>query len=336
MILRPLFAILLMLSLALPVRAAPYSAVYAFGDSLSDVGNVFTATGGMMPAPPYVDGQFSNGPVWVQGLASALGLPALTPSLLGGTNYAYGGAQSGASAVHTATAIDLTGPTGQLAQYFATHPTSDPAALYTLWIGSNDVRAILTSGLAPAQVPGVLGQVVANIDAAIIALAASGAKDLLIVTVPDVGLIPAVRALGPTVQAAATAVSAGLNGLLVSGGGPLPSLSALAAAYGLNLDVLDTFTLLNRAVANPAAFGFNNVTDPCLTASGVCAPTVAEQNRFLYWDDVHPSAGGHAFIAAAAVAVLEVPEPGTLALLGVGLAMVAVRRSYAAVTTNRR
>ena len=66
-----------------------------FGDSLSDVGNVYLATNGIEPASPYVDGQFSNGPVWVQDLAARLGLPALTPSLAGGSDYAFGGATTG-------------------------------------------------------------------------------------------------------------------------------------------------------------------------------------------------------------------------------------------------
>ena len=69
-----------------------YPAIYSFGDSLSDVGNVDLATGGIEPASPYVDGQFSNGPVWAQDLAGKLGLPALIPSLAGGTDYAFGGA----------------------------------------------------------------------------------------------------------------------------------------------------------------------------------------------------------------------------------------------------
>jgi phospholipase/lecithinase/hemolysin len=51
-------------------HAAQFSAEYVFGDSLSDVGNVFIATDGAKPASPYVDGQFSNGPVWVQDLAA--------------------------------------------------------------------------------------------------------------------------------------------------------------------------------------------------------------------------------------------------------------------------
>ncbi len=71
----------------------PYTAIYSFGDSLSDVGNVYLATG--QPASPYVNGQYSNGPVWVQDLATKMGLPALTPSSVGGNDYAWGGATTG-------------------------------------------------------------------------------------------------------------------------------------------------------------------------------------------------------------------------------------------------
>ena len=48
-----------------------------FGDSLSDTGNA---------------GRFSNGPVWVEQLAASLNV-ALEPSLMGGTNFAIGGAK---------------------------------------------------------------------------------------------------------------------------------------------------------------------------------------------------------------------------------------------------
>ena len=62
-----------------------YSAIYAFGDSLSDAGNVSittSAAGATKPAsPPYYKEQygpitgnvFSNGPTWVQDLSIALG-----------------------------------------------------------------------------------------------------------------------------------------------------------------------------------------------------------------------------------------------------------------------
>ena len=49
-----------------PTVAHAYSSLFVFGDSLSDVGNVFLATGGQQPASPYANGQFSNGPIWAQ------------------------------------------------------------------------------------------------------------------------------------------------------------------------------------------------------------------------------------------------------------------------------
>ena len=89
----------LVLGLSLvPVLAAagPLREVVVFGDSLSDSGNVFVATEAVLAeaipvSPPYFQGRFSNGPVWVDILAEKLGLQ-LRPFLQGGTNFAFGGA----------------------------------------------------------------------------------------------------------------------------------------------------------------------------------------------------------------------------------------------------
>src|SRR6266705_841732 len=82
-----------------PAWAGPYSNVFVFGDSLSDAGNVFVATGGAVPvSPPYFQGRFSNGPTYAADLATRLGVQA-TPSLLGGTNFAFGGAWTSSAAL---------------------------------------------------------------------------------------------------------------------------------------------------------------------------------------------------------------------------------------------
>lgn len=80
-----------------------YSTIYAFGDSLSDAGDVYlltssplAATLGLSPqpvSPPYYQETygtltadiFSNGPNWVQNLSTDLGFGVLQPGTLGGT-----------------------------------------------------------------------------------------------------------------------------------------------------------------------------------------------------------------------------------------------------------
>src|SRR5215216_6220032 len=88
-----LIALLFALGSAASARAEPITQIVVFGDNLSDTGNVFAGTG--TPPAPYHAGRYSNGPVWVEHLATKLGVAGPTPSLLGGTNYAFGGAESG-------------------------------------------------------------------------------------------------------------------------------------------------------------------------------------------------------------------------------------------------
>jgi MYXO-CTERM domain-containing protein len=318
-------------------RAGAIDAIYSFGDSLSDVGNVYALTGGTEPGAPYVNGQFSNGPVWVQDLAAALGLSPLTPSLLGGTDYAYGAAETGPTSFNTSNpATDLAGPTGQVAQFLTADPTADPNALYTVWIGSNDLSDIL-AGATPSQYAADIGAAVMYVDSAIAALAAAGAKNFLILTVPDLGVTPGAMALGPTVEGALSALAAGFDSTLVDGSGPIPSLATIAGTDGLNLSVLDTYSLLDAIVTNPSMYGFANVTSPCLTgevnyAGGTpCALTEAAQDQYLFWDEIHPTAAGQAIVADAAFNTVT-PEPGSVflsatGLLGLGLAFRRRRRS---------
>ena len=305
-------------------RAGSIDALYTFGDSLSDVGNVFLATGGVRPAAPYVNGQFSNGPVWVQGLASGLGLAPQTPSQAGGTDFAYGGAETGPTAFNTANPLtDLTGLGGQLTQFQATHVTADPNALYAIWIGSNDLFDLLSGGANPSQAAAGVATGVTNIETAIGTLAGLGAKNFLLLTVPDLGKTPVAIAGGPAAQAAASALAANFDSALVAGA------LALASADHLNLSVLDTFSLFDSIVANPGAFGFTNITTPCVTGAvnyvggTACAATTAAQNHFFFWDTIHPTSAVQSIVAADALAVVT-PEPSSVSLIGAGLLGIGV------------
>jgi phospholipase/lecithinase/hemolysin len=311
-------------------QAGSIDAIEAFGDSLSDVGNIFGLAG--VPAAPYVNGQFSNGNVWVQDLALGLGLGPLTPSLAGGTDYAYGDAQSGVTLFNPnpGSVFDLTSPGGQISQFQAANPSgADPNALYTIWIGANDLNAI--PGIAtPAQVEADLGMITENVDSAIGALAGMGAKNFLVVDVPDLGKTPDAIATGPAGVAAASAISGAFDSVLVNGGGPLPSLAALAAANGIDIDLLDTYGLLDEITADPAAYGLTDVTDPCLTGEINFAggTPCATPNQYLFWDGDHPTAAGHAIIADVALDLVT-PEPASVLLSCIGLfGLFLLRRRY--------
>ena len=69
------FAIVFLFTIALltasTLAGPPYSSLRVTGDSLSDVGNAFLASGGTIPDPGrYYNGRASNGPVWVEYLAN--------------------------------------------------------------------------------------------------------------------------------------------------------------------------------------------------------------------------------------------------------------------------
>jgi phospholipase/lecithinase/hemolysin len=321
------------LTLALPffaacsftAHASSINAIYAFGDSLSDAGNAAILTAGAEPAAPYVNGEFSNGPVWVQDLAKSLNLGPLTASLAGGTDYAVGGAISGTLPIQAAGPTDLP---AQIAAFSLAHPAANPNGLYTIWIGSNDLSDILASSPTPAQAAADAAAVAANIDSAINTLAGDGAKNFLVLTVPDLGKTPGAIATGPLGVAAASGLSAEFDNLLVNGSGPIPSLNKLAGIDGINLNVLDTYSLIDGIVAKPASFGLTDVTDPCLTGEVNYAggTPCANPNQYLFWDELHPTAAGHEILAADAYQIVA-PEPATFALLGVGaLAVFAARR----------
>jgi phospholipase/lecithinase/hemolysin len=149
--------------------ARAYTSVYAFGDSLSDAGNIFAATGGFEPQAPYFQGHFSNGPTWVENLSVMLGDGPLLPSLLGGGDFAYGGAQTGPTDIGDTPLIDFP---AQIAQFEAVHPSAPSSALYTVSIGANDIFQALdkvaSSAISIAQAFNVVAEAAANTIAAVL------------------------------------------------------------------------------------------------------------------------------------------------------------------------
>lgn len=299
-------------------QATAFTAAYIFGDSLSDAGNFSLLTGGALPPAPYVGGHFSNGQTSAEIVAQSLGLQAL-PSLAGGTDYAVGGARTNSFVIPSLAAVASL--EGQLGSYFqSTGATADPNALYLLNIGSNDIFDALDQ-IAGGDLSGGLTttQNAATLTAqAIVALVDAGAHTLIVPTITDLGLTPAVPSAA---QAVAEMLVSSFNGVVDS------TIQALLDTDPtLRIVRPDFYSLLQDAVADPAKYGFSNVTTPCYDGfveqpgTSVCS----NPDEYLFWDIMHPTETGQQMMAQLVLA--DLPEPRSLALVAMAVLMLGVTR----------
>jgi phospholipase/lecithinase/hemolysin len=270
--------------LASVATAGPFSDLVVFGDSLSDMGNISQATFGAVPGQHYVNGQFSNGPVYVEALAEGLGLDSYARSTAGGSNFAYGGAQmTGTGGLEGLFIRDID---EQVDQFLNTRVV-DSDALFLLFAGANDL--IDSSGSVSTPVN--------NLATEFGRLIADGARQFLVPNLPLLGYTPRYNG-NPIVAEQYNVRTADFNAALES------MLSGLEASNPeLVIHRFDVAGLFGQVIAEPAAFGFTNVTDsaaPGLEPGASSYDTnliVEEPNDYLFWDDLHPTAAVHAILA---------------------------------------
>lgn len=291
-------------SFMLPLKASEpqkIEQIYTFGDSLSDVGNVYNVTLAAkkvgFPPPPYFKGRFSNGIVWVEYLAEKLKLnpvpfTTLTTdvcSVRDGVNYAFGGSSSG---LNNALFPDEPIP-GTLAQVnlftkslAEKQKSANPKALYIVWAGANDY---LNGRVTNPQQP------VENLSKAVTTLANIGAKNIMVLNLADLGKLPGTRRTQFSSQLTmlTNAHNAGLS----------DSVKKLSKQLGpkTNLMLVDVSTLFKTVSQFPGAFGFTNVTDACFTNNTVCS----KPDQYLFWDDIHPTTSAHKQVQKLALSVLK-------------------------------
>jgi len=373
--------------------------IYAFGDSLSDAGDAslfsqtsYAASLGYSPfpvSPPYADesypaigggsvtaGVFSNGPIWVQDLATTLGITApapgqvginantllaaltpkigslsasfvisqiesaehtvgvnpyltLAPGAAGGTDFAIGGSVTGPTGFNTDPVGNLSDLAAQLASFHAEVPAPAATALYTVWSGSNDLLNLVeSSNFATLSGSGAaatdVAQSVANEVAMVQGLVGGGAKSLMVLNVPDIGLAPEITQRGTAAAAAATALAQSFDTQLAS---------ALATTnFGTaTVKLVDTFGLIDNAVANPGSYGLSNVSASVYTGSfasftpgDLVSNDPAVQNTYLFFDGLHPTSTVQMAVAAVAQGLIACFAAGTRVATAEGL--VAVER----------
>ena len=261
-----LFVVLAFLSIMFSpfaAHAASFSRIYAFGDSLTDTGNMYHVTFGITPDPiHYYLGRYSNGPVWVEHLSQIMGGVPLRV-------FAYGGAQTGNEAF----------PLGLIAQvqaFVQTEPLP-PETLVTVWAGANDF--FLGSG--------DFHRSVGNIMTAVKLLVDHGATQILVMNLPDLGATPALNR-SPETARTGTAFSMLFNDDLDR------QIREFKARHPwVNLTLFDTFTTFRVLQVHPDAYGFHNSKDPCPSYGHGFSNSAG----YVFWDDRHPTTEAHALLA---------------------------------------
>ena len=295
-------------------RALPkFDALFAFGDSLSDIGNDFIGTralGLVPPVPPpgaYYRGRFSNGYVGVEylwylmshhapGSSGALkpffGSPFIPQR--GGLSFAFGGADT--AMVTNMGDFSVPGLGGQVAMFAAAdrfRPAPD-RSLYVVMSGSNDY---LPSPINPVQMNVAIP--VGNILRAVRGLYLTGARHIMVVDLPDLGAIPLVsRPEDVELKGLLTFLSGQHNALLAQGLNDLqlPGLTI----YPVRLS--EALLLLPPLLEPPALAALTGSPDAavCLFAAATCPTLTPLQFRqgsaFFYWDAQHPTTTVHAAI----------------------------------------
>jgi phospholipase/lecithinase/hemolysin/sugar lactone lactonase YvrE len=268
----------------------PFSEIIVFGDSLYDNGNVFIATSAdpafptLPPSPPYFEGQWSNGPVNIEVLALELGLPVPEPSLAGGTNYAWSGAETG----YGLGVFPVPGLGTQIDTFLGEGNTLD---------GSDLVAAGGTDPALP----------VANLVQHITTLVAAGGEHFLTANYAPFGAAPqfaGTPAVGPL-----NALSDAFNALLST------EMDDLEAELGVSIDVLDVADLFVQVQAAPALFGLVNVADPAcsgdpvsLTGCGPSGTIVPNPDDYFFWDPIgHPTRVVHRLYGEQAASLFANP-----------------------------
>ncbi len=311
-------------AMAVPAEAAPnYTSLTVFGDSLVDAGNILKLGAGANPTQGYFEGRFTNGYDYTDLLSIDLFGKPTTASLLGGTNFAYGGAR----ATTTSASADLGEQLLFYNQYLALGNKVDSSGLFVLNFGGNDVFAAIQPGTPTGygSDSAFLKAAASDYASGVETLNKLGARNILITGFP-------------------VATGAGLAASLEAEAYLNEALSGLTLADGTTLFRFSYLDFFGRLQADPSAFGLPEpliLPDATRPDGGTCRGAAAFPacTGYFSFDGTHPTAAVQKALYndINRQFALAVPEPAAWAMMILGFALIAgalrgVRRPSVRVT----
>ena len=296
-----LFFTITTLLFSIAAHAVPLNKIVVFGDSLSDTGNLYAYMKHQLPlSPPYSEGRFTNGPIWVERLIQHYYPNDNKQHLL---DYAFGGA----GVMEDEDEDGFFTLKKEMNSYFVSHQDkADADSLYVVWIGANNYLAV------PSDADASVNDVMQGVQHGLQRLAEKGAKHVLVISLPDLGRTPAAREFDEV--DILSYFSKRHNDALEK------NMGVLQKHYPDTQWVyFDINHMLNEVMDSPEQFGFNNITDTCYEDAMAKAnpksllKMVATFQRgranacdgHLFFDPVHPSAPAHQIMADRLIALFE-------------------------------
>ena len=298
---------LLAMSLADAAHAqTQFGKIVSFGDSLSDGGtytNYFKSLN--LPGANQVTRfKYTTNPgnVWVENIASRFGIP-LTPNALdGGLNYAEGGARV-ILPNPSAQGLSQSPISVQIDRFLGSGGKFGKSDIVTMLVGANDV---FMGG------PTIVGPTATALIAQLGRLQNAGARNIILLNVPDIGSTPSFGFGMVPMSIAGTQLSSSFNSTLKQG----------LQGFTGNVLYIESFSIYRDVVQNPTRFGITTLTTvACMTpTSGQCTPATTVPNAAetsLFADGLHPTTAGHRILADAVIATILAPSQISLLPLSV-------------------
>ena len=274
----------------------PASNLVVFGDSLSDMGNGNNSAivSVVFSSPPYYEGRFSNGPVWIEHISNSYGLSTTFGNgIAQGDNRAFGGSQTGQGYAYLTLPNVGTQINNYLANVQSNFSSSD---VIFLWAGGNDF-------LYGSANPDLISQ---NMASHIRALAMAGANRLVIANLPPLELTPEGASRSAQQQSVMAADVVTYNSNLAQ------EISNLSSSMNLDITLIDAWSIFHQIVNNAEHVGISNTQDQACTGGAtvplvplpICgsgANVVSNVDEYLFFDRAHPSATMHKIIGQFAV-----------------------------------
>lgn len=318
-------------------NAADYSLMYVFGDSYSDVGN-YSVSQSLSRSPYAYEGRWSNGKLWNEYLAEKLGMNAPTISKEymhgdspeeGQNNFAYAGARSERNNLSEIPTVyeEIHGlPEHELYLYvgFDRYGVNfSENDLVLVWGGINDVvfwDDVIFEGYESSDYGKESAQNMAN---RVHELINMGAKNLVVLNLPNLAHLP-IASEG--VEWRPVWFEEGTQAFNETFANEINALAEMYKGEGVRITQVDISALFDSIMGDPLAYGFEDTKNELIVA--LAENENLDQDKYLFFDEMHPTTAGHKVIADAVYDAMTVPEPSTYAAIFgfFALAFAACRR----------